>query len=310
MKGARNHLIAFAPPGAAKLIAAEFDKLDGLVIAPDPPAIVRGAARIQLSTLTLSLSAGSTSEVTVHAWIRAHYTADAGTTDLPRPIHGDVKATFEVRLGPVRNGRQQLVIQPSADDSKIAFLPTSGTGLSTADIAAISAQVRKAVREGFATLPVDLPLDLPFNQFKALGNGPGQALALPIKLSGTGPPERKRPGLDQPVHRLQRICIRRQQGTRREFAAKFPSFAHDGPQLQGPRRYHHHLLHHQPAAMGVRENHHLRQGRVSQSRSQSVDQFQPGADVDTRSGNAAGCAERGRRARGRTSRSSFRIPRR
>jgi peroxiredoxin len=188
MNSARNHLIEYAPPGAAKLIAAEFDKLDEIVIAPDPPAIVRGAARIQLSTLTLSLPTGSTSEVTVHAWIRAHYTADSGTTDLPRPIHGDVKATFVVRLGPVRNGRQQLVIQPSADDSKIAFLPSSGTGLTTADIAAISAQVRKAVREGFATLPVDLPLDFPFNQFKALGNGPGQAIALPIKLSGTGPP--------------------------------------------------------------------------------------------------------------------------
>ena len=178
----------FAPPGAAKLIAAEFDKLDEIVVAPDPPAIVRGAARIQLSTLTLSLPAGSTSEVTIHAWIRAHYTADPGTTDLPEPIHGDVKATFEVQLGPIRNGRQQLLIQPSADDSKIAFLPSSGSGLSTADIAAISAQVRKVVREGFATLPVDLPLDFPFNQFKAVGNGPSQALALPINLSGTGPP--------------------------------------------------------------------------------------------------------------------------
>ena len=188
LNSARRHLIEYAPPGAAKLIEAGFDKLGELEIAEDPPAIVRGAARMQISSLTLSLSAGSTSEVTVHAWVRAHYTADPGTTDLPQPIHGEVQARFEVRLGPIRSGTQQLLIQPSAQDSKIQFLAASGTGLNTADVATISAQVRKAVRESFTLLPVDLPADFPFTQFKALGYGPGQALALPIKLSGAGPP--------------------------------------------------------------------------------------------------------------------------
>ena len=188
LNSARRHLIEYAPPGAARLIEAGFDELGEVVIGEGPPATVRGAARMQLSSPTLSLTTGSTSEVTVHVWVRAHYTADPGTTDLPQPIHGEVQATFDVRLGPISGGRQRLLIQPSAQDSQIQFLAAAGSGLSTADVAAISAQVRKAVRESFTLLPVDLPVDFPFTQFKALGNSPGQALALPIKLSSAGPP--------------------------------------------------------------------------------------------------------------------------
>jgi peroxiredoxin len=188
LNSTRSHLVECAPPGAAKLIEAEFDKLGEAEIPQDPPVIVRGAARTQLSSPTLSLPAGSTSEVTVHAWVRAQYTPDPGTTDLPQPVHGEVHATFDVRLQSFRGDRQQLLIQPSAQDGKIQFLAASGSGLIAADVAAISAQVRKAVRESFILLPVDLPEDFPFAQFKAVGDGPGQALALPIKLSGASPP--------------------------------------------------------------------------------------------------------------------------
>jgi peroxiredoxin len=185
LNSAHRHLVEYAPLGAAKAIEAAFDKLDAGT-AEEPP--VRGVARMQLSSPTLSLPADSTSEVTVHAWVRAQYTPDAGTTDLPQPVHGEVQATFEVRRQLSRRGKQQLVIQPSAQDGKVLFLAAPGSGLSATDVAAISAEVRKAVRESFTVLPVDLPEDFAFTQFKAVGSGPGQAIVLPIKLSGAGPP--------------------------------------------------------------------------------------------------------------------------
>ncbi len=80
------------------------------------------------------------------------------------------------------------MIQPSSQDSKIQFVPAPGSGLSAADTGRISAQVRKVVREGFTLLPVDLPPDFPFADFKGLGAGDGQALALPLQLSGAGLP--------------------------------------------------------------------------------------------------------------------------
>jgi len=183
-----EHLTTTAPPGAAGRMKEVFSRFGVPEEAEIPPDVVRGTVSMQLSSPTLSLPAGSTSEVTVHVWVRAHYTPDPGTTDLPQPVHGEVQATFDVRLQPFQGDRQRLLIQPSAQDSKIQFLAAPGSGLSAAAAAAISTQVRKAVRESFTQLPVDLPEGFAFNQFKALGSGPGQALAAPIRLSGSGLP--------------------------------------------------------------------------------------------------------------------------
>jgi peroxiredoxin len=201
----RKHLAGFAPPGAAKMIEAEFSKF-GQVQPPPPPETVRGTVKVQLASPTLSLTAGSTSEVTVHVGVRAHYYPDPGTTDMPKPVHGEVQAAFEVRqAGPLvfemsRSReehavhpppgvfRRRLLIQPSSDDNKIQFITALGTGLSAADVDKISAQVRKAVRESFTVLPVDLPTGFPFTEFKGLGSSPGQAIALPLQLSGAALP--------------------------------------------------------------------------------------------------------------------------
>ena len=207
----RKHLAGFAPPGAAKMIEAEFSKFGQLQPRPPPPPpeTVRGTVKVQLASPTLSLTPGSTTEVTLHVGVRAHYYPDPGTTDTPKPVHGEVQAAFEVRqvVGPpvvvetskssaehavyprpgVFLGRR-LLIQPSSDDNKIQFITAPGTGLSAADVDKISAQVRKAVRESFTILPVDLPSDFPFFDFKGLGGGPSQAIALPLQLSGAAAP--------------------------------------------------------------------------------------------------------------------------
>jgi peroxiredoxin len=193
----QTQLTAHAPPGAAKVIGDLFGQVVQVQFPPPPPETVRGRVRVQISTLTVSVPAGSTSEMTVHAFVRAHYFPDAGTTDLPKPVHGEVQATFEVRQTQSAAGKR-LMIQPSSQDSKIQFITAPGTGLSAGDVAKIAAQVRKAVRESFPLLPVDLPAGFPFSDFKGLGSGPGQAVALPIQLSGAGVP----PGGIQGVNNL------------------------------------------------------------------------------------------------------------
>jgi len=111
------------------------------------PDLVRGSAKLQLSPVEISVPDGSTSEIVVHAHVRARFHPDPGTTDLPAPIHGQVRTAFVVSVMPTSAGRRVL-IRPSAQD-KTEFIPAPGTGLSAADTATVVAQVRKAVRDGF-----------------------------------------------------------------------------------------------------------------------------------------------------------------
>lgn len=187
-----DHLITTAPPGAASRMKEVFSRFGQLPQLEPVPEVVRGKAEVQVSTVTISLPAGSTSEVAVHAHVRARYTPDPETTDLPQPVHGEVVATYEARVVTDPSDHRQppdrkLLIRPSAQDSKISFIPAPGSGLSTADAARLSTQVRKVVREGIQMLPVDLTR-FPFSEFKGLGTGAGQVLALPLQLSDTAPP--------------------------------------------------------------------------------------------------------------------------
>src|SRR5262249_38092982 len=164
----RTHLTGIAPPGAAKTIDDLFLKLGEAKEPEAQPGTVRGTLRLQLASPTLSLPSGSTSEVTVHTGIRAHYSPDPDTDAMPEPVHGEVQAMFEVRQS-TSAADKRLLIQPSSQDSKIQFVAAPGSGLSAAEVDKISAQVRKAVRESFTLLPVDLPPDFAFSDFKGLG---------------------------------------------------------------------------------------------------------------------------------------------
>jgi hypothetical protein len=128
-----EHLATTTPPGAAtrmKEVFSRFGQMPEFEMVPD---VVRGKAEVQVSTVTLSLPPGSTSEVAVHAHVRAMYTPDPGTTDLPRPVHGEVLATYEARVVTPTSphGRppdRKLLIRPSAQDSKISFVPAPDRG--------------------------------------------------------------------------------------------------------------------------------------------------------------------------------------
>jgi len=192
-------LIATAPPGSARMLTDAFEALRATWTngyPPPPPEVVRGLAKLQASTPTITVPQGSSSEITVHAGIRAQYYPDSGTADLPAPIHGDVHAAFEVSTTlfpfPFGSGakllRTRLVISPSSQDSKIQFTAAPGSGLTTFDENALAVQVRKVLREDMILLPVDLPLGFPFTVFKGLGSGSSQVIALPFQLSGADAP--------------------------------------------------------------------------------------------------------------------------
>jgi peroxiredoxin len=182
----RTQLIASTPPGAAQMLTDAFAKFDQNWEVELPPDVVRGLAKFQVSSVNISVPSGSSSEVTVHARIRAHYYPDPGTTILPAPVHGDLQIAFDVRKVRFHSG-MRLVIQPSSQDSKIQFTAASGTGLDAVEQSRIAGEIRKVVREDLTQIPVDLPPDFPFADFKGLGSGANQVVALPFQLSGAPP---------------------------------------------------------------------------------------------------------------------------
>jgi peroxiredoxin len=184
----RSHLTTTAPPGVAKRLAEAFRTFEETPRPEVLPDVVRGSVKVQLSSVTISVAEGSTSEVTVHAQIRADYSPDPRTTDLPAPIHGEVRAAFEVHPTQTPSGRQ-LLIEPSPQDNKIQFFSAPGVGFLSPDQIKIATQVRRVLRESFILLPVDLPHDFSFGEFKGVGTAAAQAIALGLQLSpGKLPP--------------------------------------------------------------------------------------------------------------------------
>jgi|GEM_PF-1977187 len=182
----RAELVSGAPPGVAGRVLeslAVFDpgSLPELEVVP-----VKGRADVQISSVRLDVESGATSEIAVHAEVRARYRPDPGTTPLPEFIDGSVRAVFKVRKQTLF-GKTRLFIEPSTVDQQIDFTAAAGSGLSAVQAAAVGAQIRKALREGLLLLPVDLPTGFAFSEFKGLGSGNDAVLALPLQLSDRVP---------------------------------------------------------------------------------------------------------------------------
>lgn len=183
----RAQLTATAPPGALRMFEDAFEGFDRDWELELPPDVVRGRAKLQVSSIAITLPTGSSTEVMIQAGVRAQYYPDPGTTELPPSVHGEVRATFDVRQTPHGTGRR-LLIRPSASDAKIDFIAAAGSGLTPSAVSRIAAEVRKFIREGVSLLPVDLPGDFVFADFKGLGSGPNGVIALPFQLSGAAAP--------------------------------------------------------------------------------------------------------------------------
>jgi hypothetical protein len=185
----RAYLAANAPPGAATMIAEELSKLDkgrpAKEPSKNPPKKPRGRVKLQLSSPTIVLADGATSEATLLTDVRAHYDPDSGAGQIAaaeHPLHGEVRAAFELSVLASASGRK-LSVRPSSKDSKIQFTAAAGTGLTGAEVSRISGEVRDIVREKFTPQPVDLPPEFPFSEFKVIGSGANQVVALPLQVS-------------------------------------------------------------------------------------------------------------------------------
>ena len=206
----RAHLAANAPPGAATMIEEEFSKLEkgrpGKQPSKEPakkppknPKNPRGRVKLELSSPTLVLADGATSEATLLTDVRAHYDPDSGAgpiADADHPLHGEVRAAVELSVLSSASGRK-LSVRPSSKDNKIQFVAASGTGLTSAEVSRISSEVRDILREKFTPQPVDLPPEFPFSEFKVIGSGANQVVALPIQVSDAPLPAGRIQNLDQ-----------------------------------------------------------------------------------------------------------------
>lgn len=195
----RARLAVNAPPGAAKVFDEEFSKLERGRPARQPSKKPRGRVKLQLSSPTIILADGATSEATLLTDVRAHYDPDSGAGEIAaadHPLHGEVRAAFELSVLSIASGRK-LSVRPSSKNSKIQFIAASGTGLTAAEVSRISGEVRDIVREKFTPEPVDLPPDFPFSEFKIIGSGANQVVALPIQVSDSPLPTGRIQNLDE-----------------------------------------------------------------------------------------------------------------
>jgi peroxiredoxin len=158
--------------------------------------LVRGTVQVQVGSPGLSVSAGSTNEITATASIRARYVPDPNTAALPSPIHGDVQAAFTLNYNPSgANGKPALEAQPTTDKNKISFTAAPGS-LTAAEAAQITRQVQKFVMKKFAPIGTPLPDGFQFTQFKGLSSGSTRVVALPAKLTGNPLPASNLSGIN------------------------------------------------------------------------------------------------------------------
>src|SRR5262249_17917836 len=144
----RARLAANAPPGTATMIEEEFSKLGKRRPGRQPAKDPRGRVKLQLSSPTLILADGATSEVTLSTDVRAHYDPDSGAGEIAaanHPLHGELRAAFELSVLSSASGRE-LSVRPSSKDNKIEFIAASGTGLTGAEVSRISGEVRDILR--------------------------------------------------------------------------------------------------------------------------------------------------------------------
>jgi hypothetical protein len=181
------------------MIEEEFSKLQKGRPGRLPSKKPRGRVKLQLSSPTITLADGATSEATLVTNVRAHYDPDSGAGEIAaadHPLHGEVRAAFELSVLSSASGRK-LSVRPSSKDSKIQFNAASGTGLTGAEVSRISGEVRDIVREKFTPQPVDLPPDFAFSEFKVIGSGANQVIALPIQVSDSPLPTGRIQNLDE-----------------------------------------------------------------------------------------------------------------
>ena len=150
------------------------------------PGVLRGTVKLQVASPTINVPAGSSSEVTVNAGIRAQYysgsrhhgSARTGPRRRARCLR---RAHGAVRLG---NKAAHFTVVRRCQNSvqRRARERTERRRREHARRADPKAPARRLDRASCD------PTDFPFAAFKGLGSGSGQVIALPFQLSGAGAP--------------------------------------------------------------------------------------------------------------------------
>jgi peroxiredoxin len=187
VQNARALLSGVQPAGLAQMYRDAWIDIDSGLFELPPTGAVRGRADLQISTPTISLSSRTASQVTVHAYVRAHFEPDPGGPSLPDPIHGEVRAVYTLQPKTLPDGRRVLRVQVSNEDSDIQFIAVPSTGMTAADVNEINGHVRAALRAKFEPLDVALDPDFAFAAVKSIGAGQYEAAVLPLQLSADAP---------------------------------------------------------------------------------------------------------------------------
>lgn len=143
---------------------------------------VRGTVRAQLGVPRIELINAARS-FWIEVPIRARYTADLGTTDLPEFINGVVRAQYNVREIVLAGGRKRVL--------RFAVIPASvsfnshGPNTGSSD-ALITRQIARVLRIRF--LATDQEIGLPLSTLKAIVSGGFTAVTAGLSLSGEEPP--------------------------------------------------------------------------------------------------------------------------
>ena len=155
--------------------------------------------KLQLSSPTVILADGATSEATLLTGVRAHYDPEfRSRRDCRRRSPAAWRGARRLRaFGSIDRIRPEIVRAPPVEERQDTVHRRLGREPSAAEVSRISGEVRDIVREKFAPQPIDLPPNFPFSEFKVIGSGANQVIALPIQVSNSPLPTGRIQNLDE-----------------------------------------------------------------------------------------------------------------
>ena len=156
-------------------------------IVPNPSAVV-GIIEVQVSTPTITLVSNSSTRVTAHFEIMAHYIADDPASTVPEFVHGELQVTFSILQQAAGGNNSLLTMDIQAANLEVSFIPDAGLPVSAQDLAIITAELKSFLKTGFEPVNASLPKGIDFLRFKAMPGGtPVAALLLSLTSAVLNP---------------------------------------------------------------------------------------------------------------------------
>ena len=153
----------------------------GIPIPIPNPSAVQGIIEVQVSTPTITLVANSSTRVTAHYEIMAHYIADDPASTVPEFVHGELQVTFSILQQAAGGNNSLLTMDIQAANLEVNFIPDAGLPLNAQDLAIVTAELKTFLKTGFEPVNASLPKGIDFLRFKTMPGGtPVAALLLSL----------------------------------------------------------------------------------------------------------------------------------